>query len=167
MYMKSIYTHSRKDQIVINISTDEFAAAYFKIFEEKLVNSYIFLRQVEGNLLRFRGSIFRFAWNGWNLFNTISSGEIEFTEEGGYPFIRHKIFFNELLYIALIFNLIPIFTFKFEPNLSVLVFIGIWLFYAINYFIGIFRFNSYISETLIKVNIEHGYKFKTDIPAFG
>jgi hypothetical protein len=165
--MKNINSHSRKDQIVINIPTNEFASAFFKLLAEKLKNSYVFHHNINGNLLTFKGSICRFVWNGWNVFNTISKGEIEFTEEEGFPFIRHRIFLTESLIIALLFHLIPIFALRYEPLLSLAIFLGIWILYTINYLVTIFRFNSYISDLLIKVNIENGYKFKTDIPAFG
>jgi hypothetical protein len=165
--MNSLNSHSRKDQIVITIPTDEFAASFFKIIDKKLDNSYVFTRQTEGSILKFKGSIFRFVWNGWNVFNSISGGEIEFDEENGNPFIRHKIYFTELFIIALLFNLIPLFTLHFEPKFSLYIFLGIWLLYYINFFVTIFRFNSYITEILIRVNSEHGYRFKTDIPAFG
>jgi hypothetical protein len=163
----AIHSHSRKDQIVITVPTDEFAAEYFKLINEKLENSYVFNHQTEGNILTFKGSICRFVWNGWNVFNTISGGEIELNEEDGIPFIRHKIFLTETLVIALLFNIIPLFTFKYEPMYSLIIFLSIWLLYTINYLVTIFRFNSYISEMLIKVNLDNGYKFKTDIPAFG
>ncbi|NJO89173.1 MAG: hypothetical protein HC831_09600 [Chloroflexia bacterium] len=64
--------------------------------------------------------------------------------------------------IALLFTIIPIFTLKFEPQLSILVFILIWLFYGINYLIAIYRFNSYISNTLIEVNKISAYNFEKE-----
>jgi len=165
--MNTIYSHSRKDPIVINIPTDDFAAAYFKILDLKLENSYVKNRNIIGQLMLFSGSIFRFAWNGWNLFNTISSGEIEFIEENGIPYFRHKIYFTETAFIALIFNIIPLFALMFEPKFSLFIFLATWILYFINYFVTVFRFNSYVSEVLIKVNLDNGYRFKTDIPAFG
>ena len=163
----AIHSHSRKDLIVTTVPTDEFAAEYFKLINEKLENSYVFNHQIVGNILNFKGSICRFVWNGWNVFNTISGGEIEINEEDGIPFIRHKIFLTESLIIALLFNIIPLFTLKYEPMYSLIIFLAIWFLYTINYLVTIFRFNSYISEMLIKVNLDNGYKFRTDIPAFG
>jgi hypothetical protein len=165
--MNSLNSHSRKDQIAINLPTEEFAMEYFKILNKKLEDSYIFNRKTEGNKLTFRGSIFRFVWNGWDVFNPISAGEIEFSEEDGKTFIRHKIYFTESLLIALIFHIIPLFTFIYESKLSIIVFIAIWIIYTINYSITVFRFNSYISEMLIKVNMESGYKFKINRIAIG
>ena len=165
--MKFIHSHTRKDQIVINIPTDEFAAAYFKLLDQKLEKSYIFDRQTDGTLFRFKGSMFRFVWNGWNLFNTVSRGEIEFADEEGFPYIKHKIYLTETIIIALLFNIIPLFSFFFERKLSLIIFAAIWILYLIVYLVTIFRFNSFVSELLMQVNLEHGYKYKTDRPAFG
>lgn len=152
--MKTIHTHSRKDQIVINLPTNEFAKEYFKIIDPMLQKSYIFKREINGNKINFSGSIFRFVWNGWNVFNTISKGEIEFFDENNKPYIAHKIYFTEVLIIAAIFNIIPLFTLKYDPWLSLFVFLAIWIFYTANYLITVFRFNSYVTEVLIKANIE-------------
>ena len=148
-------------------SSDEFAVEFFKIINHKLDQSYIFKKTINGNKLSFKGGIFRFIWNGWNLFNPISSGEIEFIEEEGKPLIYHKIYFTESLFIAIIFHIIPAFAFIYEPSLSLIVIAIIWLLYTINYAISVFRFNSYISEILIKVNAENVNSFKTDIAALG
>jgi hypothetical protein len=165
--MKTLNSYSRKDHILINILTEEFAVEFFNFVHQKLESSYIFNRKTEGNVLTYKGSLFRFVWNGWNLFNTISKGEIEFGEDAGKPFIRHKIHFSEILYIVLIFNIIPLTTLIYDPLASLIVFIAIWLVYGINYFVTVFRHNSYISETLIKVNIKHNFNSDTDFPALG
>lgn len=160
--MKTIASHSRKDQIVINEDIDHYADKFFEQVKERLVKSYVFHNKVEGNQLKFKGSIFRFVWNGWDVFNSVSHGQIDFYEENGAPYIQHKINFTEALVIALLFHIIPLFTMKFEPGLSLLVFILIWVLYIINYLVAVFRFNSYISNTLIEVNKTAGYEFDTE-----
>ncbi len=150
--MKTIISHGRKDQIVINQSIDNFAKSYFEILTKRFNDSYVFHSEITGNKLIFRGTIFRFVWNGWDLFNTISSGEVEFTSENNNSFIRHKVSFTEIFIISLIFQIIPIFTFKYLIWWSISIFFGIWFVYLTIYLLSIFRFNSYISETLIEVN---------------
>ena len=157
--MKTIISHGRKDQIAIMPDINNFAIAYFEILTKRLKDSYIFQSEIKGNKLIFSGSIFRFVWNGWDLFNTISKGEVEFTSENSNSYIRHRISFTEIFIISLIFHIIPVFTFKFLPWWSLFIFIGIWFFYTAVYLLSIFRFNSYISETLIEVN----KKFENDI----
>jgi len=165
--MKTLISHGRKDQIVINIHIDDFAREYFKIFKKRLTRSYIYNQKIEQNKLTFNGSIFRYAWNGWDLFNTVSQGEIEFTTENDNPFIRHKIVFSEIIATVLIFNLIPLFALKFEPRWSLFIFLGIWIFYGINYFVTVFRFNSFVAKILIEVNKTAGYEFKVEEKGIG
>ncbi len=165
--MNTLNSHGRKDQIAINIKIDDFARAYFKILKDKLTESYVFHHQIEGNKFIFTGSIFRFVWNGWNLFNLISSGEVEFISDQGKAYINHKINFSEILTIAFIFHIIPLFTLKYIPGWSFFIFICIWIFYAIAYFVSVFRFNSYVSETLIDVNKNARYELLKDNEAIG
>jgi hypothetical protein len=157
--MKTLSSHGRIDQIIINEDIDHYAEIYFKKVKERLTESYVFHTSQEGRTLRFKGSIFRFVWNGWDVFNNITHGSIRFLTIDDKPYIEHKVNFNEALVIALLFTIIPIFTLKFEPQLSLLVFILIWLFYGINYLVAIYRFNSYISNTLIEVNKISAYSF--------
>lgn len=150
--MKTLSSHGRTDQIIINEDIDHYAEVFFGKVKERLKASYVFHTKQEGRTLKFKGSIFRFTWNGWDVFNNITHGKIRFLTIDGAPFIEHKVNFTEALVIALLFTIIPIFTLKFEPQLSLLVFIIIWLLYGINYLVAIFRFNSFISNTLIEVN---------------
>jgi len=158
--MKTLTSHGRKDQIRINIQIGDFAVEFFSLMNKRLNKSYIFHNEVTGNKLQFKGSIFRYVWNGFDLFNTISRGEVEFTSENDAPFIRHKIVFTEIFIACLLFNIIPLFTLKFEPFWSLMIFLFIWIVYTAAYLLTIYRFNSYITETLIKVNKTAGYEFR-------
>lgn len=156
--MKTLTSHGRKDQIVINIQLEDFASEYFKLMIKRFSKSFIFHDMPEQNKLQFKGSIFRYVWNGFDLFNSISTGEVEFTSEGGEPFIRHKINFTEIFIVALLFNIIPLFTLKFEPFWSLIIFLSIWISYFTAYLVAVYRFNSYIAQTLIEVNKTAGYE---------
>lgn len=158
--MKTLTSHSRTDQIVINVDIDHFANDFFEIFQKKLKESYVFQNKRSGNIFRFKGSIFRFAWNGWNVFNPITHGFVEFYTRNGEPFILHRINFTEAFVIAMLFTIIPVFTIKFVPTYSLIFLIITWLFYGINYLVSVFRFNSYISNTLIEVNENSKYDFE-------
>jgi hypothetical protein len=160
--MKTISSHGRTDQIIINEDIDHYAETFFTKVKERLKESYVFHTEQDGRTLTFKGSIFRFVWNGWDVFNNITHGKIRFLTIDGEPYIEHKVNFNEALVIALLFTIIPIFTLKFEPQLSLLVFIIIWLLYGVNYLIAIYRFNSYISSTLIEVNKLAAYDLEED-----
>ncbi|MBN1252443.1 MAG: hypothetical protein JXR51_09230 [Bacteroidales bacterium] len=158
---KGVFSHSRRDQILINIKTADYADKFFKKFDSSLEKGYIFDKNRQGNKLEFKGSIFRFAWNGWNLFNNISNGIIEFQEENEKVFIHHKIYFLEIFTIALIFTIIPVTMFG-GWKLKTIVFFAIWIIYLIGYFVSVFRFNSLISETLINVNKTSGYELENE-----
>ena len=88
-----IISHSRMDEIRINVEPDDFAKEFFKKVEARLQESYIFKRTAYERRLDFRGSVFRWAWNSWDLFNGITEGEIEFETQGEHTFINHKIYF--------------------------------------------------------------------------
>ncbi|MFN8256721.1 MAG: hypothetical protein U0W24_13585 [Bacteroidales bacterium] len=150
--MKTILSHGRKNEILIGIDINAFASMYFDIFTKRLTESYIFNHKRSANKLEFKGSNFRFVWNGWDLFNTLSSGEIEFTLEDNKPFIRHQVKFTEVFIIALLFTIIPLFTLNYDPSWSLYTFIAIWLAYFTTYLVSVYRINSYITEVLIEVN---------------
>jgi len=105
---KGFFHHGREDEIFINLKVNDFSDEYFKLVDKSLDDAYVFHRKRENNKYSFKGSIFRFVWNGWNLFNNISNGEIEFTEKNNKRYISHKIYFVEIFTIALIFTIIPV-----------------------------------------------------------
>ncbi len=154
-----LISHSRMDEITINIHPDDFASEFIKYVDERLENSYVFHRNIFKRRMDFKGSVFRFIWNGWNVFNTISNGEIEFEDKGESTYINHKIYFTEVFTISFLFSIIPL-TMGGEWPLRTLVFALIWLVYITSYLIGVYRFNSFISEALIHINLISGYENK-------
>jgi len=156
-----LISHSRMDKIVMNIHPDDFAKEFIEIVDAHLERSYVFHRNIFKRKIDFKGSVFRFAWNGWNVFNTISNGEIEFESKDDCTFINHKIYFTEVFTISFLFTIIPL-TMGGEWPLRLFVFSLIWLAYIASYLIGVYRFNSFISEMLIKVNLSSAYEFKEE-----
>ena len=156
-----LISHSRLDEININIHPDDFAKEFIKYVDIKLNESYVFHRKIFKRKIDFKGSIFRFAWNGWNVFNTISNGEIEFESIDDRTFINHKIYFTEFFTISFLFTIIPL-TMGGEWLLRLFVFILIWTAYLASYLIGTYRFNSFISESIIHINQVSGYENKKE-----
>jgi len=152
-----LISHSRMDEITINIHPDDFATEFIKYVDGRLENSYVFHRNIFKRKIDFKGSVFRFAWNGWNVFNTISNGEIEFESQEDRTYINHKIYFTEVFTISFLFTIIPL-TMGGEWPLRLLIFILIWLAYLASYLIGTYRFNSFIAEALIHINLISGYE---------
>ena len=156
-----LISHSRLDEININIHPDDFAKEFIKLVDSRLENSYVFHRNIFKRRIDFKGSVFRFVWNGWNVFNTISNGEIEFESQDDRTYINHKIYFTEVFTISFLFTIIPL-TMGGEWPLRLFVFSLIWLAYIISYLIGVYRFNSFISKMLIEVNLSSGYEFEDE-----
>ncbi len=157
-----ILSHSRMDEIRINIDPDDFAKVFFKKLSARLQESYIFKRTIYDKRIDFKGSVFRWAWNSWNLFNPITEGGVEFETQDEHTFINHKIYFTEIFTIAFIFTIIPL---SVDAGLGwrIFVFILIWLSYLATYFITVYRFNSFIAEILIETNKDARYEFDDDI----
>ena len=156
-----IISHSRMDEIRINVDPDDFAKEFFKKVEARLQSSYIFKRTVYERRLDFKGSVFRWAWNSWDLFNTITEGKIEFETQGEKTFINHKIYFTEVFFIAFLFTIIPL-TADVGVGWRIFVFLLIWLSYLATYLTAVYRFNSFISEMLIETNKDARYEFDPD-----
>lgn len=156
-----IFSHSRMDEVVINVDPDDFAKEFFKKVEARLQDSYVFKRNIYDKRIDFKGSVFRWTWNAWNLFNTITEGEIEFETQGEHTFINHKIYFTEIFTIAFLFTVIPL-SIDVGAGWRIFVFILIWLSYIATYLITVYRFNSFIAEMLIETNKTAGYEFDND-----
>lgn len=161
-----LISHSRMDEIAINIHADDFAKEYINYVDGRLEDSYVFHRDIFKRKIDFKGSVFRFVWNGWNVFNTISSGEIEFESKEDRTYINHKIYFTEVFTISFVFSIIPL-TMGGGWPLRLVVFVLIWLAYIASYLIGVYRFNSFVSEALIHINLTTGYEHETDGPDDG
>ncbi|MCF6243019.1 MAG: hypothetical protein L3J74_16965 [Bacteroidales bacterium] len=160
-----ILSHSRIDEIRINIDPDDYAKEFFKKLDIRLQESYVFKRNIYDRRMDFKGSVFRWAWNSWNLFNPITEGEVEFETQGERTYINHKIYFTEIFTIAFIFTIIPL---SLDAGIGwrIFVFSLIWLSYLSAYFISVYRFNSFISELLIETNKDARYEFdEEDIEA--
>ncbi len=153
-----IISHSRMDEIRINVDPDDFAKEFFKKMETRLQESYVFKRTVYDKRMDFKGSVFRWAWNSWNLFNSITEGKVEFETQGEHTFINHKIYFTEIFTIAFIFTIIPL---SVDAGIGwrIFTFLLIWLSYLAAYFTAVYRFNSFIAEILIETNKDARYEF--------
>lgn len=158
-----LISHSRMDEIAINLHLDDFAKEYINYVDGRLEDSYVFHRDIFKRKIDFKGSVFRFAWNGWNVFNTITSGEIEFESQEDRTYISHRIYFTEVFTISFIFSIIPL-TMGSGWPLRLAIFIFIWLAYLASYLIGVYRFNSFVSEALIHINLSTGYENEIELP---
>ncbi len=155
--MGKIYKYSHIQPITINEDVDFFSKIFFEKVEKRLIKSYIFKSEKKHRQLEFEGSMFRFVWNAWDLFNAISKGKIKFGTVDEMPYIKFQINLFESLVIALIFSIIPLFAFAFEPQISIMLFGAIWILYLINYLVASVRFRTFIARTLEEVKKQSSY----------
>lgn len=156
-----LISYSKINKIKIDIDPDDFARAFIKNVDKRLHDSYVFKRRIFDRQIEFKGSVFRWVWNSWDLFNNITEGEIEFETEGEDTYISYKISFTELFTISFLFTVIPL-SVDVELFWRITVFILIWFFYAFNYLFTAFRFNGFIAETLIETGKDTRYEFMND-----
>ena len=118
--------------------------SHFVIFED-IIQS-IENVDITQETLTFSAPVFRFAWNGWNFMNGISSGKVNAVisrNENNEKTLKFKysIFFTEFFVIALAFTSVPAFFYKY-PEVVIAVSAMIWIgFYLGSLIIFTSRFN--------------------------
>ena len=100
-------TLSVSSKIKTDISVLDFNDKFFKRVDKELDSAYIKNIVKDEKSRKFKGTLFRFIWNGWNVFNPISRGKIEIVNFKNSIYLRIKIYFLEFFIYALIFSLIP------------------------------------------------------------
>ncbi|MEA2042056.1 MAG: hypothetical protein U9N85_05840 [Bacteroidota bacterium] len=134
----------------------EYIDIFFELFKEEFHNSYI----QHGNIkqtkrsLAFSGTIFRFVWNGWNIFNPIAKGRLEFSTVGNLLKLNTKMYFTEFFVISalLSFASIPAFALG-VGSYGILWLVFLWLImYGGSRVISHMRMKSKISRISRKVN---------------
>lgn len=143
-YKATLYTQQDNKEL--------FVKSFFNRVIEKIDATGVDYKAA-GYKLLFKGSIFRFAWNGWHVLNGISKGKIEIREYNENIIqIKHKIYFTEYFIISLFFSLLLIPAWHTEW--IIIVVIAIWIiFYAGNFLISAVRFNKLLSNILYDKNI--------------
>ncbi len=155
-------SYSKEKRITINAAIEDYAEVLFNNVESKVKQASIKDIDRKKRKLTFDGSIFRFSWNGFNLFNGISSGKMRIDQEDKEVTFSYEIFFTEYFFIALAFTIIPIAFYK-EPMMAFSLFFIIWgLVFAGSCWFTTLRFNKLVKKTIIETNIH----FKNG-PSFG
>lgn len=105
----------------------------------------------ETGKIHFWGEIFRFVWNGFNLFNGINKGwfKIELENDNKIT-VSHKLYFHEVLILCCIFTSLPIIIYLSKLELiawaaMAIVWIGV---YTGNYVLSFARVNSFIDDNI-------------------
>lgn len=131
--------------------TNEFTDIFLRKMKWKFERSELANINQSSNKISFNGPIFRFVWNGYNMFNGITSASVELSEKNKVVNISYQLWFTEWLIIALVFSIIP-FTIRNMPELRFGVLFFIWgILYGGTYAISAFRVQRFIKKTIIKI----------------
>ncbi len=149
-----LFRHKKNTNIVIYEEHEKFREQFFLKLQKKLINSYVKDIETKKTYIHFDASLARFAWNGWNLFNPVSKGELHINLKKDVPKLSYKLWFNEFFFIACALSLSTITAFVLGLNIyGIAVLAIIWLgFYLGSRIITVVRFNSFIEDTIFELN---------------
>lgn len=141
-------------RITTHKDQQELRKDFFKIFMFELKKGYFRDIQQTTTTIFFKGPIFRFTWNGWNLFNPVTSGKLRMSLQGSIPKISYELYFNEIFVIALFMSMISISAFVlFSVLIGFLSLLAVWLlFYIAPRIVTVIRLNGFIKDTFHKLN---------------
>lgn len=149
--MKYFFTHIKETE---RVQSKDNPLTFHELLSDEIVNdlrnSYMKNISVEENKIKFVGNIFRYVWNGFNVFNPIYKGEISFKNIGKGTYISYKIFFWEFFVLAMLFSLIP--ALGIFPNFAfrILALLFIWGFYLGSTLLSVHRFENYLKNVVMK-----------------
>lgn len=140
-----------EDQITFEVISGDINSAIKNInssISKRLDKASMKKQLEEDNSVSFKGSIFRFVWNGFDFFNTASKGFIKLKPYNEKVSITYRLFFWEALVITLIFNMIPIFGIFPNYLYRILGFVIIWLIFLIAELVSCVRLDSYLKKII-------------------
>jgi hypothetical protein len=146
-----IISISRTDLISAQYNARDFAEQFFPVLYERFEKAYVRYSFQNPYKVIFFASFGRFAWNGWDLFNGISKGEIKLEEKDNQLYISHKIYFLEFLIYALLFSIIPVFGPSINIDLKILLGLAIWTIYFGSCLFTIYRFNRFLTHSIASI----------------
>lgn len=137
-----------KFEIYSTMSQEEFSLHLFDSVRKDLEEGYMRDRWRHNCDYEFKGSNFRFIWNGFNRFNGIKKGSLNVSKDLGLIQLSAKYDYSEVFLLCLIFSLIPLLDFWGPGEYRLLVWILIWLVYLINFFVSYWRLNTYFKRMM-------------------
>lgn len=123
--------------------------------------------KISSSRIDFRGSLFRWAWNGFSFLNPVTAGHIEMVSNDTQFMVKFRLAFHELLGICLGFSLIPLFFFILPAyhwpkygfdhlEMGILAFSLIWfVIYTLSQVIAFIRFGWFLDRVVDQVMLEH------------
>jgi len=151
---------SYTSQVKIKSSVDEpiFVFYYFKLFKRQLDKAYIKNISEKANTCIYKGTPFRFSWNGWNKFNGVTSGKVTLKKQGNEILLNYQLNFYEVFVLCLIFMIIPTFGIFDSWLLRIGMVLLIGIVYLGNFALAVSRLNSFFEESMEQINSEQQVK---------
>jgi len=154
--MRYFFTYlSETERISTHLNAENLQYKFYNDFLYKLKEGTVHNFRNTHKEIKFTGPIFRHIWNGFDVFNAVSSGEISFSIIGKSLFVSYKFYFWEYFVIALLFS-IPAF-FSMMPNIAfrIIYLLVVWIIYMIATSLSSFRFKRYLFKTVKKYEEEY------------
>lgn len=150
--MKYLLLHIKEtEKIESKLLSKEINNSLQKFILTKIRNSSIHNITEQNNIIKFKAPVFRFAWNGFNLFNPISKGSVQFSIKNNIPYFSYHFFFTEFFIYALIFSSIPIFSLYIESIYKIIALLIIWIIYFISTMLAAHRFENFVKKFLMEL----------------
>lgn len=151
--MRYFFTYlTETERTESNLPSKKFNDILISSISNKLRNSYIHNLTNREKKVTFSAPIFRFVWNGFNLFNPISKGEVSLKNIGKGTYISYKLYFWEFFIISLLFSIIPLMCIFPNNIFRFIVLSIIWMIYIISTIIATNRFENYLRKLVDKIN---------------
>jgi len=143
------------------IPHDEFPETFMNELE-KFIREKAYINNVtrEERKISFWAPPFRFAWNGWNLFNPVTRACMELKEHS-YGFdLKYKFVFMEFFVYAILFSLLALFPALPSAGWKAGYLVLVWVIYFFNILWPKPRFEKYIETTVEKLDTAYLEKLK-------
>ncbi len=143
-----LYTYYEKKDIQTDFPAEEFRKQFFASFSEKLVNADVREIRISTDEIEFTAPIGRYTWNGWNIFNPVTSGKLKIVEFEDRPYLTYTTSYLEFLWIAIALSILPLVAFYSGIAIwGVLELILIWgVFYGGSRAVSAMRFATLLAE---------------------
>lgn len=159
--MQYYFTHlTETERVESSLPHEKHNEILIDSISKKLRKSYIHNLTNRDDKITFSAPLFRFVWNGFNLLNPVSKGEVSLRNVGKGTYISYKLFFFEFFIYSLIFSIIPLLGIFPNNFFRFLVFGIIWMIYAISTIIATNRFENYLRN--LTEDIEKDVKSKSE-----
>ena len=92
------FSHTK--DLTVSVDPNSFKAEYLSQYKKMLKEAGIHSTKLEGETLTYTAPLFRFAWNGFNLMNCISKGNLKVENDGNKIEVKYSCYFIELFIIV-------------------------------------------------------------------